>query len=482
MEYTRIKRLAFLLLAVLIFAGAVTPVGAYAYNPFTDVSESDWYYSDVMNAVETGLINGTTETTFCPDDNLTYAQAVKLAACLNQLWWNGTVTLTNGTPWYQTYVDYARSSGILYVDCDWSKHITRGQFLSIFANALPSDALPVINNVPDGSIPDVSSYDPDAAEIYFLYRAGIVQGSDGTHSCNPDGFIRRCEVAAILTRMVYPYARLRFTTDWSGAQDEPETAYFVPEEPAPEPETPKYWITVDFYDRDDLYVYTEATTLGMILYHNGIELEDGEVPSVDLWNDWLASDMTITVDKYLYVEVNERQYVPRTRTEIGVDTIPRGEVNVLVPGADGESVMHYVVVYKNGAEIDRWLSWEEVITEMVPEQVEIGVGGSIVGKDGTVYTYSWRKTCMATYYNLYNYTYSGKYVSTQTVATNLDYIPIGTRMYIRNDRYDFGYRVSEDTGNLGPWHVDIWMPDDDPNAPLMSVEGLVYDMEVYFLD
>ena len=153
-----------------------------------------------------------------------------------------------------------------------------------------------------------------------------------------------------------------------------------------------------------------------------------------------------------------------------------------VAHADGELVLHYTVVYHDGVEVERRLEREEVVAEMVPERCEIGIGGTLVGKDGTVYSYSWRKICMATYYNIYGITYSGKYVGTQTVATNLDYIPLGTRMYIKNDRYDFGYRVSEDTGPLGPWHVDIWMPDDDPNAPLMSIEGLVYDMEVYFLD
>ena len=147
------------------------------------------------------------------------------------------------------------------------------------------------------------------------------------------------------------------------------------------------------------------------------------------------------------------------------------------------SILHYTVTYKNGREYDRRLDWEEVIVSMVPEVHEIGVGGTLLGKDGVTYSYSWRRTCPATYYNLVNYTYSGNFVSTRTVATNFDYIPLGTRMYIKNDRYDFGYRVSEDTGSgLKEWQVDIWMLEDDPNYPLMSVEGYVPDMEVYFLD
>lgn len=251
----------------------------------------------------------------------------------------------------------------------------------------------------------------------------------------------------------------------------------------PAAEAPKYWIVVDFFDRDDLTVYTEATTLGMLLNNNGITLLDGERPSVDLWNDWLASDMTITVDKYLYTAEDVRQAVPRTTEEIGIDTIPRGQVNMLEEGRDGESVMHYTVAYKNGVEFDRRLDWEEVLTAMVPQRYEIGIGGTVLGKDGVSYSYSWRRTCPATYYNVYDITYSGNYVSSRTVATDFNVFPLGTRMYVKNNRYDFGYRVVEDTGTrLDPWQVDIWMPADDPNAPLMLQEGYVYDMDIYVLD
>ena len=466
-----------LLLALALGAGLLLPAAAYAWNPFEDISPSAWYYDDVMNAVRSGLVNGKTETRFCPDEYLTYAEAVKLAACLNQLWWDGEVTLENGRPWYQPYADYCYETGIISDDYDWGDYATRGRFLAIFAGALPASALTGINYIPDESIPDVSLYDPDGWSIYVLYRAGIVQGGEN-HACRPWDNIRRSEAAAILTRMMDPSARLTFTT----AADNGGWAYYEEPAAAREPEEPVYEITVDFFLREDLTVYTKATTLGMLLYENGIELEDGEVPSVDLWNDWLAEDMLITVDFYETAAEDVRQFVPHTNEEIGIDTIPRGDINMLQEGVDGESVMHYTVVYKNGAEVERRLDWEEPVKAMVPARYEIGVGGTFVGGDGVTYSYSWRKMCKATYYNIYGNTYSGNYVSTHTVATNFDYIPLGTRMYIKNDRYDFGYRVSEDTGHLDPWHVDIWMPDDDPNYPLMSVEGVVKDMWVYFLD
>jgi hypothetical protein len=46
------------------------------YSKFTDVKPTSWYYEDVDNAVRLGIINGKSETTFAPNDNLTYAEAM----------------------------------------------------------------------------------------------------------------------------------------------------------------------------------------------------------------------------------------------------------------------------------------------------------------------------------------------------------------------------------------------------------------------
>ncbi|MCL2814556.1 MAG: S-layer homology domain-containing protein [Oscillospiraceae bacterium] len=182
--------------------------------PFTDVRESDWYYSDVKTAWQSGLINGKSDTLFAPDDNLTYAEAVKLAACMHQLYTTGKVTLVPGTgsDWHTTYVSYAKTNNIISKDYAWNTPATRAGYMEIFANALPDDALAAINTVPGGKIPDVPSTHAQASAIYKLYRAGIVQGVDTvTRACNPGSNIKRSEVAAILTRMMNPDKRVEFT-------------------------------------------------------------------------------------------------------------------------------------------------------------------------------------------------------------------------------------------------------------------------------
>lgn len=204
------KRKVSLIMALVLCLSLLTGT-VLAANPFQNVPASQWYYDDVVNAYELGLINGKSATTFKPDDNLTYAEAVKLAACMNQRYTTDSVTLQNGEPWYQTYADYCKTKKIIEVDYAWNQPATRAGYMEIFAGALPANALKAINEIPDGSIPDVSMSHNQADSIYKLYRAGILQGNDEAHNCNPGATIKRSEVAAILTRMMDNSKRIHFS-------------------------------------------------------------------------------------------------------------------------------------------------------------------------------------------------------------------------------------------------------------------------------
>jgi len=121
---------------------------------------------------------------------------------MNQVYLNGKVTLTSGTPWYQTYADYCKKNKIISKKYNYNENATRAGYMEIFANALPDSAFKDINNIPDGSILDVKGNEPYAIYVYKLYRAGIVTGVDAVHSCNPEANIKRCEVATIISRMM----------------------------------------------------------------------------------------------------------------------------------------------------------------------------------------------------------------------------------------------------------------------------------------
>jgi len=185
----------------LLAAGSSSP-----YFSFKDVPASAWYYDAVKSAWKTNLINGVTETEFRPEENMTVAQAIKLAAALHQLNYRGKASLQNGRPsWYSTYVQYAVDNDLIepaygnYTAAQMNAAVTRAEFVHIFHAA--ADDLREMNTVADNAIPDVKTGDAFAAEIYNFYRAGVLTGSDANGTFHPADSIKRSEVATILIRM-----------------------------------------------------------------------------------------------------------------------------------------------------------------------------------------------------------------------------------------------------------------------------------------
>ena len=59
-----------------LWRAAGSPKATMQNNPFTDVHVNDYFYDAVLWAVENGITNGTSKTTFSPDDTVTRAQVV----------------------------------------------------------------------------------------------------------------------------------------------------------------------------------------------------------------------------------------------------------------------------------------------------------------------------------------------------------------------------------------------------------------------
>ena len=216
------KKLFVFILAMILCIAPIT-VMAESALPFKDVAESAWYYADVKTAYELKLINGKgAADTYMPDAEMTYAEAIKLAACMHQLHTTGSVTLVNGTAnWYDTYVEYCKTNGIIAKDYNFNDKATRSGYMEIFAKALPDAELAAVNSVADNSIPDVKSDAEYAPAVYKLYRAGILAGVDAAHNCSPASNIKRSEVAVILSRMMDKTKRVSFSIEATLKTDVP---------------------------------------------------------------------------------------------------------------------------------------------------------------------------------------------------------------------------------------------------------------------
>ena len=183
---------------------------SYKEGQFKDVKNSDWFSEYVKTAFEMSLMNGISADKFDTSGNITAAQSVTLAARIHSIYmaYNGSsadFSTVGNEAWYMPYADYAYAQGVISTDiysavlADPDKQVTRLEFANIVENALPSEALAEINNVPYGQIPDVDANTPAGKAVYAFYRSGVLIGSDGLFKSNNK--ITRAEVSAVISRI-----------------------------------------------------------------------------------------------------------------------------------------------------------------------------------------------------------------------------------------------------------------------------------------
>ena len=190
-------------------------VNSYKNGMFTDVDESAWYGNSGQKVIAVayayGLMQGSGNA-FHPTGNMTLAEAVTIAARVHSIYHHGSgAEFTQSNPWYQVYVDYAVANEIIGADTfpDYNKAATRAEMAFIFSNSLPETELAAVNTV--NSLPDVTNATAYSAEIFTLYRAGVLAGSDAAGTFNPGSSVTRAEAAAIISRVILPSSRVSKT-------------------------------------------------------------------------------------------------------------------------------------------------------------------------------------------------------------------------------------------------------------------------------
>lgn len=217
------KRIVSLLLSVVLLLSLVIPMQAASpglsnfkkqteYTGFSDVPLLSWYEESVMTVCEYGLMAGTDAGLFKPKGEMTLAEGLAIACRLHNIYYGGTGTFEQSAPWFQVYVDYAAQNDILSfsdpLTADfYTGVISKEIFAYLIAHALPEDAYKDINHIGFGLIPGVSISAVYAEEIYRLFNAGILTGSDSSGTFHEDDRITRAEASAILSRVVLPELR-----------------------------------------------------------------------------------------------------------------------------------------------------------------------------------------------------------------------------------------------------------------------------------
>ena len=205
------KRFIFTALAVLMTAqpafcasddGFIPDNGMYhQLSRFADVPEGAWYLEYVNIAADFGVLNGRENGLFMPNDGVTCAEAIKMAACAHASMHHFEISETGGDHWYDKYYNYCRDWQIIepHVKMDMTKKATRAEVAYLFARVDKTG--PHINEVPITDIPDVDGFTPYYHEIMDMYETGAATG-DSSMAFHPNDNIKRSEAAAMITRVM----------------------------------------------------------------------------------------------------------------------------------------------------------------------------------------------------------------------------------------------------------------------------------------
>ena len=191
----------------------------YTDGQYRDVLSDNIFADNIKTAFEFGIMQGYGET-FGVKDNITRLASLIIACRLHCIYYNGTNDVealyqNRGytIPTSLMYMLYADEHGIYAPDGSIRENATRAEFAAILSSALPDEALPKINYVLWNAIPDVLINMNHGKEIYRLYDAGVITGSDSSGTFHPTAYITRGAACAIATRMISPELRQSITLD-----------------------------------------------------------------------------------------------------------------------------------------------------------------------------------------------------------------------------------------------------------------------------
>lgn len=163
------------------------PQGRILMNPFKDVKTSTWYGSYVIDLHNDGIINGTSATTYAPNDTLTWAAALKLLLVSH-----GDLKAADatGADWSKNTIAKAAELGLVAADLDGAKAISRLEFCQVAAK---------LNKLAESK---TESKFTDCTDGYVmaLVDAKVINGMTET-TFEPAASLTRAQIAKIIYQL-----------------------------------------------------------------------------------------------------------------------------------------------------------------------------------------------------------------------------------------------------------------------------------------
>lgn len=207
------KRKLLSLLLALVMILTLLPVQAFAVdpaNPFRDVKQGDWCYDAVQYVRVNGFFNGTTSTTFSPNDTMTRGMFVTVMGRLvgvDTAQYQGKSAFTDvpEDAYFAPYVAWASQYGVTTGAGDGKfspyAYINRQQMAAFFVRYFEAFGVDYTTGQNITTTPaDIDSVSPYARDaVLKLWRQGLLNG-DGVNF-NPAGNATRAQTATVCWRL-----------------------------------------------------------------------------------------------------------------------------------------------------------------------------------------------------------------------------------------------------------------------------------------
>ncbi len=219
------KRKISMFLALVLMLALMLPIGQAQALSFPDVKSGQWFYKDVMQLTEFGIIKGMNDGKFHPDDNLKRGEFIKMLAIASEYLYS--TTPLKGVHWAEQYWNMLNEALVLEVtetdanDRQTSRPLIPLSFAELEKNVSRYEMAYMINRVlymvyyenqmklkdsSDSFANHIADYNTMhkgyQGSVEQVYAKGILTGYDDS-SFRGENSLTRAEAATAIVRLLW---------------------------------------------------------------------------------------------------------------------------------------------------------------------------------------------------------------------------------------------------------------------------------------
>lgn len=184
---------------------------------FSDLGVNHWAYYGIKVSYQKGILLGYQDGTFRPENEVTWGQAIVIAARIHAAYHGNALNLDlqNGDLWYSPYYRYCYAQGMIPSSCPKGVNldrvsIPRYALAYIFSRTVDAEDLPAIS---DRQITDINTIPSEYVDsVKLMYSSGVMNGWQD-YSFGGNRVTTRAQIGMVIARLLQPADRVGYDAE-----------------------------------------------------------------------------------------------------------------------------------------------------------------------------------------------------------------------------------------------------------------------------